>query len=202
VTEGTLRVEEAIAYAAQAHRGQMRKASEVPYLAHLLAVASLVWEHGGTDDQVIAALLHDVVEDQGGRPRLDDVRARFGDRVAAIVEACSDSLADTTAAERKRPWKERKVEYLAHLASSDVPAEALAVVAADKLHNARSVLLDRRRLGDTVWDRFNAGVDDQLWYYRSVTGILRDRIPGPLTDELAETVARLASPSPGELTGT
>jgi (p)ppGpp synthase/HD superfamily hydrolase len=180
------RFEDALTYAAHLHRSQTRKASGVPYVSHLLAVASLVIENGGDEDEAIAALLHDAVEDQGGRPRLEEIRGRYGDRIAAIVEGCSDT--DQTP---KPPWRLRKEAYLAHLADPATSESVLRVTAADKLHNARSVLADRGALGDLVWDRFNAGRDEQLWYYRAVVEVLRTRFPGRLTDELADVVQRL-----------
>jgi (p)ppGpp synthase/HD superfamily hydrolase len=180
------RFDDALVYAADLHRDQVRKESRVPYVSHLLAVTSLVIEDGGDEDEAIAALLHDAVEDQGGAPRLEDIRRRYGDGVAAIVAGCSDT--DQTP---KPPWRLRKEAYLAHLADPATPASVLRVSAADKLHNARSVLADRRVLGDLVWDRFNAGREEQLWYYRAVVEVMRTRFPGRLTDELADVVQRL-----------
>jgi ADP-ribosylglycohydrolase len=191
-------------YAADAHRDDVRKGTTIPYVSHLWSVAALVWEHGGDDVQVAAALLHDVVEDHGGRTRLEQVRVEFGDAVADLVEAMSDSVADTTAGEAKPPWRPRKERYLARLASAD--ARAALIAACDKLHNARCTLLDLRRDGDRVWERFNAPVADQLWYYRSLVSVLGPRVPPALAEELARTVADIAertvlSPSVGSQTG-
>jgi (p)ppGpp synthase/HD superfamily hydrolase len=180
----TDRFDEALAYAAEVHRSQTRKGGDIPYLAHLLAVAALVLEHGGDEDQAIAALLHDAAEDAGGRRRLEDIRSRFGDRVARIVDACTDTY------EVPKPdWRERKESFLERL--TEVPEEALPVIAADKAHNAGSILADHRRIGPSLWDRFRAGRAGQLWYYRAVTEILVRRLPGPLTSGLSATVAAL-----------
>ncbi|MFH2072142.1 MAG: HD domain-containing protein [Actinomycetota bacterium] len=180
----TARFDDALRYAADVHRAQVRKGSDIPYLAHLLSVAALVIEHGGDEDQAIGALLHDAAEDAGGAERIADIRHRYGDRVAEIVDACSDTLETP-----KPPWRIRKEAYLARL--SEAADEVLLVSAADKLHNARSILSDYLEVGDDLWDRFTTGRDGQLWYYGEVTAILRRRLPGRLTDELADTVTRL-----------
>lgn len=178
----------ALAYAEEAHRPQRRKGSGVPYVAHLLAVASLVLEHGGDEDEAIAALLHDAIEDQGGDEQEERIRARFGDRVAGIVRACSAEEKDGAG------WRDRKQRYLDHL--DVVERSALLVSLADKVHNARSILADQRRLGPAVWERFGAGVDDQRWYYESLLAAYRRRAAGdpelaPLVDEFARTVATI-----------
>src|SRR5262249_18331431 len=137
------------------HGGQVRKGTSTPYVAHLLAVAATVLEYDGDEELAIAALLHDSVEDQGGSARLEDVRNRFGERVARAVEACSGSLADTAKGERKADWQERKEDYLAHLDTAG--EDVLRVSLADKVHNARSKLRDLRNpdVGEKVWSRFN-----------------------------------------------
>jgi (p)ppGpp synthase/HD superfamily hydrolase len=149
-----------------------------------------VLEAGGDDDQAIAALLHDAAEDHGGRRRLDDIRQRFGERVATIVEGCTDSLD-----EPRPPWRQRKERYLDHLRKA--PGEVLLVALADKLHNARSVLRDYRQHGDAVWSRFSGGRDYATWYLANLARLFADRCPGPMADELdmvvRETVALLAS---------
>jgi (p)ppGpp synthase/HD superfamily hydrolase len=180
-------VQRAGAYAADAHRDDVRKGTTIPYVSHLWSVAALVLEHGGDDRQVAAALLHDVVEDHGGRNRLEDVRRQFGDDVAHMVEALSDSMVDTDAGETKRPWRERKEGYLARLADDD--DRVLLVSACDKLHNSRSVLADLRQHGDATWQRFTqADANEQLWYYRSLVDALVPRVPVALGDELRRTV--------------
>src|SRR5580693_7914935 len=134
----TDRFDRALLYTTHIHGGQVRKGTSTPYVAHLLAVAATVLEYGGDEDLAIAALLHDSVEDQGGNARLEDVRNRFGQRVAKVVEACSDSLADTAKGERKAQWQERKMAYLVHLQMAD--EDVLRVSLADKVHNARAIL--------------------------------------------------------------
>ena len=180
----TARFCEALDYAVKLHGAQVRKGSGTPYVAHLLAVAAIALEHGADEDEAIAALLHDAVEDQGGAPTRDEIRRRFGPRVAAIVDGCTDS--DTAA---KPPWRERKEKYLAHLPTAD--ASVRLVSAADKLHNVRSILHDYRMLGETVWERFSGGKHGTLWYYREVSAVLVRVSPGPLVDELERAVHEL-----------
>ncbi|MDQ1372798.1 MAG: hypothetical protein QOJ09_136 [Actinomycetota bacterium] len=180
------RFQAALVDAARLHREQVRKQTQVPYVSHLLAVCALVLEDGGDEDEAIAALLHDAVEDQGGAATLEHIANTYGRQVAAIVAGCSDT--DETP---KPPWRLRKEAFVARLADPATSPSVLRVVAADKLHNARSVLAERQVLGDLIWDRFNAGRDEQLWYYRAVVEVLRTRFPGRLTDELADVVQRL-----------
>lgn len=142
-------------------------------MAHLFAVCSLVLEDAGTEDEAIAALLHDGPEDQGGEPVLDEIRARFGVGVAQIVEGLSDAM--PLPGEAKAPWRKRKEAYLRHL--DKAPPSVLRVSLADKLHNARSILADRRVAGEAVWERFNAGQAEQAWYYRSLLAIFERRLP-------------------------
>jgi (p)ppGpp synthase/HD superfamily hydrolase len=184
----TDRFDRALVYATHVHGGQIRKGTSTPYMAHLLAVAATVLEYGGDEDIAIAALLHDSVEDQGGKARLDDVRNRFGQRVARIVEACSDSLADTGRGELKAHWQERKEAYLAHLREAD--EDILRVSLADKVHNARAILRDLRKadVGDEVWARFSQPKGRTLWYYRSLANTFRKMLPGQLSNELHEIV--------------
>ena len=187
----TGRFSEALVYAAQAHATQSRKRRDVPYVSHLLMTAGTVLEAGGGEDVAIAALLHDAAEDQGGLARLDDIRSRFGDHVADLVEACSDSLVEDSS--RKEPWAERKRAYLEHLAAAGAEVHLIGV--ADKLANARSMLLDIDNDGPSAMSSFAGGVDGTLWYYRSVVEILR---AGPIKDsplvvELALATDRLAT---------
>ena len=151
----------AFQFAADKHAGQTRKASTIPYIAHLMGVASLVLEAGGDEDLAIAALLHDVVEDCGGVPMLKEVRRRFGKRVAGIVDGCTDAYEIP-----KPPWRERKEAYLRRLKKEN--ADTRLVSAADKLNNVRSILSDYRTLGESVWSRFNGGREGTLWYYRTL----------------------------------
>lgn len=185
----TDRFDRALLYATHVHGGQVRKGTAIPYVAHLLAVAATVLEYGGDEDLAIAALLHDCVEDQGGKARLSDIRNRFGERVARIVEACSDSLADTGKGEQKPDWKERKEAYLRHL-REDADEDILQVSRADKVHNARAILRDLRKpeIGATIWGRFSMPKDQTLWYYEGLADIFRERLPGQLSDELGEIV--------------
>lgn len=180
----------AATYAAEAHRQDLRKATAIPYLSHLWSVAALVMEHGGDDQQVAAALLHDVAEDHGGAARIADIAERFGPEVARLVEGLSDSLADTDAGETKAPWRERKQQYLAHLGEVD---ERVALVSAcDKLHNARAIEADLRTVGPALWQRFTVtDPADHLWYYGSLLTALHAKVPGPLGDALRRTISSI-----------
>ena len=175
---------EGFLFAAEKHAGQTRKTTTVPYIAHLMGVASLVLEFGGDEDMAIAALLHDVVEDCGWAPMLEEVKQRFGSRVAKIVDGCTDS--DTYP---KPPWRERKETYLRHLKKAD--AETRLVSAADKLNNVRSILSDYREFGESIWARFNGGRDGTLWYYRSLLEEFLRRTPNRLITELELAVREL-----------
>jgi GTP pyrophosphokinase len=188
VTQLTARFTKGVDYARVLHAADVRKGTTIPYLSHVLAVASIVLEHGGTEDQAIASLLHDTGEDHGGKVRIEAIRAEFGDGVADIVEACSDDLpADRNA---KRGWWFRKTDYIDRLRSE--PLEAVLVSAADKLHNARAILSDYRRMGEVLWGRFNKE-SDQLWYYEALVSAFRKRDleQRALIDELALVVEQL-----------
>ena len=176
--------EEALVYATRLHAGQLRKGTAIPYVSHLLAVAGIVLENGGVEDEAIAALLHDAVEDQGGATTREEIRRRFGESVASIVDGCTD--AETIP---KHQWRERKEPYVAHIA--EAPASVRLVSAADKLHNARSILSDLRSCGATVWDRFKGGKEGTLWYYRSLVEAFRAHGSSPLVEELMRTVAEI-----------
>ena len=177
----TRRFDDAFVYAHEVHGTHIRKGNGAPYIGHLIGVASIVIDDGGTEDEAIAALLHDAPEDRGGRERLEDIRARFGDGVAKIVEDCTDSWTIP-----KAPWAERKKKYAEHARTLD--AASLRVSAADKVHNAYAILRDLRNVGDTVWDRFNAGADDILAYYQSLVRAYREAGGGRLVDELDRIV--------------
>lgn len=179
--------EAALSFAASLHARQVRKGTDIPYVSHLLAVASLVLEHGGDEETAIAALLHDAIEDQGGDPTRQEIRRRFGERVANIVSSCTD--AETMP---KPPWRERKESYIEHVRHEEDSA-VLLVSAADKLHNARSILNDLRNDGESVWERFKGGREGTLWYYNSLVAAFRVRGASPLVEELARTVAELNS---------
>jgi len=183
------RFEAALVMAAQLHATQIRKGSNVPYVSHLLGVSSLVIEHGGTEDQAIAGLLHDAVEDQGGKDTLERIRDHFGSGVADIVDHCTDAYE-----EPKPDWRPRKERYIAELAK--MPASAALVSCADKLHNARAILSDLREVGDDLWNRFTGGKDGTLWYYRALVDTFDQVFPGRPTEESRRTAhepERLAS---------
>ena len=162
--EDARRLGDALNYATWLHRAQQRKATPIPYTAHLLAVAALVLEHGGTTSEAIAGVLHDAVEDQGGDATLHEIRRRYGDEVAAIVTGCTDGIPGE--ARDGASWRTRKEIYIAQLASAS--ASVVLVSASDKLHNARSILADLRDQRDALWSRFKGGREGTLWYYRSL----------------------------------
>ncbi len=172
----TSRFEQALIYALEAHRQQFRKGSQIPYFSHLISCAALVMESGGDEDQTIAALLHDVAEDQGGNRRLDEIESLFGKRVRRIVEACSDTLESP-----KPPWRERKEQYIAHLSTAD--EDVLLVSLADKVHNLRTIYLDYQKVGDEIWDRFQGGKQGSLWYFRSLLEVFKVYYPHPMVKE-------------------
>jgi (p)ppGpp synthase/HD superfamily hydrolase len=182
----TDRFQRAFAKAFEYHAGQPRKGTDVPYMGHLLAVAAIVIDDGGSESEAIAALLHDAAEDQGGEKTLDEIRAAFGDDVADMVRALSD-----TTVQPKPEWRERKEKYLAHLVTAN--ERVLRISLADKLHNARAILLDRAKIGEAIWERFNASKAESLWYYESLAKIFKDREMGPLADEFSRTVERLGA---------
>src|SRR3954454_2451278 len=171
------KLDDALHFAFEQHRFHVRKGSRVPYLSHLLSVSALVLEHGGSEDQAIAGLLHDAVEDAApgqGPDVLAAIGDEFGPEVRAMVEACSDSLNDEGG---KRPWRERKLDYVAGLR---LPAkksdDALLVTAADKIHNARSIARDLRTYGPSFWGTFSACEHDLLWYYTAVEAAIAERV--------------------------
>jgi len=178
------RLQRAFRYAAEKHAGKTRKQTAVPYLSHLMAVASLVLEAGGDEDMAIAALLHDVVEDCGGMPRLREIRKQFGPRVAKIVEGCTDSYVVP-----KPEWLERKKGYLREVKHAD--AETRLVSASDKLHNVRTILTDYRLHGENIWKRFTGKKEGTLWYYRALSDEYQRRNPNRITRELEIAVAEL-----------
>jgi (p)ppGpp synthase/HD superfamily hydrolase len=190
----TERFDEALAYASRHHRNQLRKGSRVPYMSHLMTVSALVLEHGGTEDQAIAALLHDAVEDAPpgeGPAVLTEIRDRFGIPVAAIVEACSDGL--DAEGNRQGTWPERKLPYVAGLLDPHKKSdEALLVTAADKIHNGSRIVADLRSYGPDFWATFNACEHELLWYYTSVEAAVAERLPGSaIAGALRRTVDEL-----------
>jgi (p)ppGpp synthase/HD superfamily hydrolase len=167
----------ALTWAFQLHQQQVRKGSGVPYISHLLGVASIALEYGADEDEAIAALLHDAIEDQGGVETKEEIRRRFGEKVTAIVNSCTDS--ETIP---KPPWRERKEAYLQHLSQAD--ASVLLVATADKLYNARSILKDYHLLGDEIWQRFHGKKEGTIWYYQSLVKVLQSSNSTPLIQEL------------------
>jgi (p)ppGpp synthase/HD superfamily hydrolase len=180
------RFDRALVLASSLHRHQVRKESETPYVAHLLGVTSLAIEHGADEDQAVAALLHDAVEDQGGLPTLERIRAEFGERVAGLVMGLTDAVVVP-----KPPWRKRKEDYLRHLGQA--PAEVLLISACDKLHNARSIVEDHACVGPAVWQRFSGRRDGTVWYYQELARVFSSRGPARLAGLLAEVVGRMQS---------
>ena len=178
------RFTDALVYATELHARQQRKGTDVPYIAHLLGVTAIVLEDGGDEDEAIAALLHDAVEDQGGQPTLAIIRERFGERVAAIVLGCTD--ADTIP---KPPWRWRKEQYIAHVRHASPSVRRVSL--ADKLHNARAILHDQRQIGNDVFVRFAGGIAGTLWYYRTLAQIFLDTNSGPNAAELDRVVTEM-----------
>lgn len=175
------RFDDAFVYAHELHAQQTRKGTAAPYIGHLLGVTSIVLDDGGSEDEAIAALLHDAPEDHGGRPRLEEIRGRFGNQVARIVEDCTDSWETP-----KAPWLDRKKAYIEH--ARHLPAPSLRVSAADKVHNSYAILRDLRNMGEGVWERFNAGPDDVMSYYESLVRAFRQSGGGKLVEELDRIV--------------
>jgi len=188
------RFTQAVDYAREAHASQTRKGTSIPYIAHLLGVAGLVLDYGGDEDQTIAALLHDTIEDQGTHHEAL-IRMQFGDRVADIVLACTDGtlegkLAAATPEAKRADWIRRKEHYLAHLA--DATDEVLLVSGCDKLNNACAIVRDLRQIGHAVFARFTGKRDGTLWYYREIARVSADR-HAPMAAALATTVAAMGA---------
>jgi (p)ppGpp synthase/HD superfamily hydrolase len=177
-------------YATRLHSTQRRKGSGVPYIAHLISVTGLVLEYGGSEDEAIAALLHDAVEDQGGEAARAEILAKFGPWVTEIVDGCTDT--DETP---KPPWRPRKEAYIAHL--RDAPDSVLLVSACDKLHNARSLVMDYRRDGEALWAQFHGGREGTLWYYRAMVDAFQERGAAALVEELDRVVSELETLAAG-----
>ena len=175
------KMDDAFAYAHSVHATQTRKGTDRPYLSHLMGVSSIVLDDGGSEEEAIAALLHDAAEDHGGRERLEDIRSRFGDEVAKIVEDCTDSWSNP-----KEPWIERKQAYVQHARTLSAPS--LRVSAADKVHNTYAILRDLRNSGEAVWSRFSATPDDVMAYYEGLVRAYREAGGGRLVDELDRIV--------------
>lgn len=185
-TMATPRFLDALCYAVQLHGADVRKGTSVPYIAHLFGVCALVLLDGGTEEEAIAGLLHDALEDHADATSRDVIAARFGENVLALVEACSDTPPDYKGGP-KPPWKGRKVAYLDRLETAGPKERRVSL--ADKLDNARSILADYHTQGDLLWLRFNAGKEEQLWFYRSLKRIFSaENAKGFLVEEFERTV--------------
>jgi len=180
----TRRFDEALVYVSRLHEGTLREEASLPYASHVPEVSACVLEDGGSEDEAIAALLHDAVEDAGGE-HLEAIRARFGERVAAIIAGCSDRDESP-----KPPWRERRERYVRRLRAA-ADASMLRVSLADKLHSARALLRDHRAVDEAIWDRFNVSAGDLLWYFELLLAVFREKRPGPAVDELAEAVGEI-----------
>ncbi|WP_193196505.1 HD domain-containing protein [Nostoc sp. MG11] len=174
----------ALVYATQLHANQVRKGSGVPYIAHLLGVASITLEYGANEDEAIAALLHDAVEDQGGAATREEIRRRFDDKVTEIVDGCTDADAIP-----KPPWRKRKEAYIAHIPNAS--PSVLLVSLADKLYNAQSILKDYRVLGESLWERFKGGREGTLWYYRALVDAFKKTGNAAIVAELERVVSEV-----------
>jgi (p)ppGpp synthase/HD superfamily hydrolase len=179
--------DDALVYAADLHREQVRKGSRIPYIAHLLSVSSRVLSAGGSEVQAIGGLLHDAAEDQGGEATLSVIRKRFGSDVAQIVADCTDSWT-----EPKPDWRQRKEAYLASLPKKS--PTSLLVSLADKVDNAEAILNDYRQIGDDLWARFTGGRNGTIWYYRTLSSIFDQALPGPLARDLSRAVSCFPGP--------
>jgi (p)ppGpp synthase/HD superfamily hydrolase len=175
---------EALVYATELHASQIRKGSGIPYIAHLLGVASIALEYGANESEAIAALLHDAIEDQGGAKIRDEIQQRFGETVAQIVEGCTD-----TDISPKPPWKERKQAYIDHIPHASPSVRLVSV--ADKLYNAQSILKDYRQIGEDLWQRFTGKKEGTLWYYRSLVDAFGQVESTPLIEELDRVISEL-----------
>jgi (p)ppGpp synthase/HD superfamily hydrolase len=185
------RFEEALVLACRLHAGQTRKGTDTPYIAHCLAVASLVIENGGDEDEAIAALLHDAIEDQGGQKAREEIRLRFGRQVVDIIDGCSD-----TDHVPKPPWRRRKEDHIARLREHSSDSVRL-VFLADKVHNAKTILADYLVVGETLWERFKGGKAGTLWYYRTLVEVFKTFGSSPLFRELDRLVSEIGRLSDG-----
>lgn len=180
----TQKFEQALIYTTRLHAQQVRKATGVPYISHLLSVTALVLEAGGNEEEAIAALLHDAVEDQGGEATRTEIYHHFGERIVAIVDDCTEFRTEI-----KPPWQERKLHYIEQLRVGSPAARRVAL--ADKLHNMRSLLFDYRQQGEAIWSAFSTGKEGMLWFYHSLLTMYREVAPSPMVEELARVVTEL-----------
>ena len=179
---------EALQFASELHAGQARKQTQIPYVSHLMSVSAIVLESGGSETAAIGALLHDAAEDQGGEPTLARIRDHFGAEVEEIVRHCSDDIVEE--GDEKRPWRERKEQYIARLADTDASHDALLVSLADKLHNCTAIVTDVTHDGAQVWGRFNAQPQDIAWYYKSIVAIAEQKLPDSRITKLLGAAVR------------
>ena len=180
----TTKFEQALIYATQLHANQTRKVDKIPYISHLMSVSALILEAGGTEDEAIAGLLHDAVEDQGGQATREEIREKFGETVVEIVDGCTET--DITP---KPPWKQRKIDYIENISNGSDSVKLVSL--ADKLHNARSLLVGYRNKGDKLWDYFNGTKEDKLWFYRELLKVYRQGNVNFMTVELERILDEL-----------
>lgn len=180
----TQRFEQALIYATRLHSQQTRKVTGVPYISHLLSVTALVLEAGGNEEEAIAALLHDAVEDQGGATTRAEIYDQFGEQIVAIVDDCTEFKSEI-----KPPWRERKLHYIEQLRVASPSARRVAL--ADKLHNMRALLFDYRQQGEAIWSLFSTDKEGILWFYHTLLKMYREVAPSPMVEELARVVAEL-----------
>ena len=180
----TTKFEQALIYATQLHANQTRKVDKIPYISHLMSVSALILEAGGTEDEAIAGLLHDAVEDQGGQATREEIREKFGETVVEIVDGCTET--DITP---KPPWKQRKIDYIENISNGSDSVKLVSL--ADKLHNARSLLVGYRNKGDKLWDYFNGTKEDKLWFYRELLKVYQQGNVNFMTVELERILAEL-----------
>ncbi|MEM7714907.1 MAG: HD domain-containing protein [Cyanobacteria bacterium P01_A01_bin.68] len=182
----TSNFEQALIYATQLHANQIRKVDKIPYISHLMSVSALILEAGGTEDEAIAGLLHDAVEDQGGKATREEIRQKFGETVVEIVDGCTET--DITP---KPPWKERKIQYIENIRNGSDSVKLVSQ--ADKLHNARSLLIGYQNQGDKLWDYFSGSKEDKLWFYGELLKIYQQGNVNFMTVELERILAELGN---------
>ena len=182
----TSNFEQALIYATQLHANQTRKVDKIPYISHLMSVSALILEAGGTEDEAIAGLLHDAVEDQGGKATREEIRQKFGETVVEIVDGCTET--DITP---KPPWKERKIQYIENIRNGSDSVKLVSQ--ADKLHNARSLLIGYQNQGDKLWDYFSGSKEDKLWFYGELLKIYQQGNVNFMTVELERILAELGN---------
>ncbi|MEO1428355.1 MAG: HD domain-containing protein [Cyanobacteria bacterium J06633_8] len=186
MTKLTTKFEQALIYATQLHANQTRKVDKIPYISHLMSVSALILEAGGSEDEAIAGLLHDAIEDQGGKATREQIRDKFGEQIVEIIDGCTES--DITP---KPPWKERKIQYIENIRNGSDSVKLVSL--ADKLHNARSLLIGYRNKGDKLWDYFSGSKEDKLWFYRELLVIYQQSYDNFMTVELERILRELGN---------